>query len=785
VFIPLLRPGQPAAEAVTAALARAHVHGVAVDWAAVTGGGRRVELPTYAFQHQRYWPDRSQWLLPAGGDGAATTAEAGFWAAVEGGDADALAALAAVDAEQPLRQALPTLAAWRRRERHRLETARWRYGVTWAPVPDPGAATLTGTWLVLVPDEAVADLAGDCVAAVRAHGADVIVAAAAGQVGRERIAALISQALAEADSPAVSGVVSLLALDDGPVPGAGIVTEGLAGTLALVQALGDAGVEAPLWVLTRGAVTTGASDLVVSATQAAVWGLGRVAALEHPDRWGGLIDLPPVLDDRSGARLCAVLAGCGEDQVAVRPPGLMARRLTRAPETRGGATRWAPRGTVLVTGGTGAIGGRAALLAAARGAARVVLTSRSGPARHGAAALAAELAGAGSAVAVLAADVADRDQAAGLLAWTSGTGPVVSSVLHAAGVPQGTTVSDTTVAELGAVLAAKSAGAAYLDELTAGLDLDAFVLFSSIAATWGSGGQPAYAAANAYLDALAQQRRADGLAALSVAWGPWAGGGMTDAGSAAQLGRRGLPAMDPALAVAVLSQALDDGDEQLTVADVDWARFAASFTIRRPSPLIADLPEVSQALSVAEAADAGAADSKSALAERLAGLPAAEQVRTLTGLVLAEAAAVLGHGSAEEAQEIAEGRAFRDLGFDSLTAVEFRDQLSRVTGLRLPATLVFDYPTPSALAEYIWSEEFQEKAAQAPLLGELDKLESLLSGTTPDGETHKLVADRLRGFLSKWDNIGAQLKSKTVARKLESASDDEIFDFINKELGRS
>jgi acyl carrier protein len=355
-------------------------------------------------------------------------------------------------------------------------------------------------------------------------------------------------------------------------------------------------------------------------------------------------------------------------------------------------------------------------------------------------------------------------------------------VLHAAGAPQGTPLNDTTVTELAAVIAAKAAGAAHLDELTAGLELDAFVLFSSIAATWGSGQQPAYAAANAYLDALAQQRRASGLAALSVAWGPWAGGGMTDAGSGAQLARRGLPVMDPALAAAALSRALDAGEGQLTVADVDWARFAASFTIRRPSPLIAGLPEVREIVAATEAVDAAAADSKSALAARLAGLPEAEQVRTLTELVLAQAAAALGHGSAED---IEEGRAFRDLGFDSLTAVEFRDQLARVTGLRLPATLVFDYPTPVALAEYIWSGEFQEKARPAALVGELDRLESLLSEMAPDDATHELVTARLQGFLSVWQSAGIQPKSKTVVQKLKSASDDEIFDFINKELGRS
>jgi NAD(P)-dependent dehydrogenase (short-subunit alcohol dehydrogenase family)/acyl carrier protein len=438
---------------------------------------------------------------------------------------------------------------------------------------------------------------------------------------------------------------------------------------------------------------------------------------------------------------------------------------------------------VLVTGGTGAIGGHVARMAARRGAPRLVLASRSGPAAAGAARLAARLAAgeAGSQVTVVACDSADRAGLDRLLGWIEASGPPLSTVMHAAGAGQATALEDTTVAELAAVMAAKAAGAAHLDELTEGLDLDAFVLFSSIAATWGSGQQPAYAAANALLDALAQRRADRGLPATSVAWGPWGGGGLTAADGGVQLRRRGLTLLDPDLAVRSLEQALDHGERLITVADVDWARFAPAFTVRRPSPLIDSLPEVRAALSAGGEAPADD-EAGAALREQLAGLPPAEQGQLIVDLVRAEAAVVLGHPSADAVEG---ERAFRDLGLDSLTAMELRDRLNAATGLRLPATLIFDYPTPAVLGEFLWTQKLQRRSVPVPLLGELDRLQSLLAGAVPDDATRQLVTTRLQGLIAQWSGVGVAPESQAVAQKIGTATDDEIFEFINKELGRS
>jgi acyl carrier protein/short-subunit dehydrogenase len=400
--------------------------------------------------------------------------------------------------------------------------------------------------------------------------------------------------------------------------------------------------------------------------------------------------------------------------------------------------------------------------------------------------LAAELAAAGTGVSVFGCDAAQRAEVTALLAWIGTSGPPLAAVMHAAGRVQATALTDTTEAELAGVLAAKATGAAYLDELTAEMDLDAFVLFSSVAATWGSGQQPGYAAANAFLDALAENRRDRGLAATSVAWGPWGGGGMTDPEGGRQLERRGLPMMDPQMLVRALGQALDGGETLVTVANVDWARFAPAFTLRRPSPLIMDLPEVGQALADADVAGDGVpADpgAGAALGQRLTGLSQADQDRVLIDLVRTEAAAVLGHGSREAVEA---GRAFSELGFDSLTAVELRNRLTAATGLRLPATLLFNYPAPAELAVHLRTI-ISEDEAGPPLsvLAELDKLESLLSAiTVEDAESGRITA-RLETVASKWKEARERIDGIGVTEKLESSTDDEVFDFIGKELGIS
>jgi acyl transferase domain-containing protein len=694
-WVPTLRARQPEVTAVLGAAALMFVRGVSVDWTGLFGqaGARQVELPTYAFQRQRYWPSvRSEvtGAPVAGGDGP----EAGFWAAVDRQDLAGLAGALQVSGEEPLSAVLPVLAQWRRRLRRQSAVDQWRYRVTWQPVTGLGeGASLGGRWLLVVPaGSAGGELAAACAQVLAGGGAQVVTVQAC--LDRRMLAdTLRAVAGAGAGGQETAGVALV-----------GTATQ----TLVLVQALGDAGIGAKLWVLTCGAVTAGESG-PVSVAQAQVWGLGRVAALEHPRRWGGLVDVPAAISDQMAGWLREILSGwSGEDQVAVRPGGVLARRLVRVPPPGPASRGWSPSGAVLVTGGTGAVGRQVVRWLTGQRAPEVVLISLSGIADAGAARLVARVAGAGSAVTVAACDVAGRADLTALWTRLSAAGTRVRAVLHAPTVVQNTALSDMSLAEFAAVFDAKAGGALCLDEL-AGDEVAAFVLFSSVAGIWGSGGQAAYAAATAALDAVAESRRARGLAAISLAWGPWQGEWTAQGVSVEQLRQRGVRAMPPVLAVAALEQALG-GDEAAVIADVDWQRLALLFTAARFSPLLTGVAEARQAM---EEDTAMPAPGRGELAARLAGLPDSQQERLVMEVVSQQAAAVLGHSSADVVRP---STVFRDLGFDSLTAVEFRDKLSGATGLRLPATLVFDYPTPQELAGWLRAQVSgaETAAASAP-----------------------------------------------------------------------
>ncbi|MEU9356456.1 type I polyketide synthase, partial [Streptomyces griseoloalbus] len=718
VAVPALRKDRSEETALLTSLARLHVSGVRVDWRPCFDGtgARRTELPTYAFQRARYWPDAQR--STAGGTGA-DPLDTAFWTAVEGEDLTTLAADLAVDTDA-LGAVLPALSTWRRRQRDQAMVDGIRHHEVWKPLSLPSTApTAAGTWLAVVP-EALAD--DEWVAAVLAAvGTDVVplTVTTDDHGDRDALAGRLRGLLSE--STALTGVLSLLALTDTAETPA-------VPTAVLLQALLDAEVTAPLWCVTRGAVAVAGTERLTAPGQAAVWGLGRVAALELPVRWGGLIDLPAALDDRAARRFSAVLAGHdGEDQMAVRDSAVFGRRLVPAPEAAPDAG-WEPSGTVLVTGGTGGRGAHVARWLAAAGTARLVLVGRRGPDAPGATELAAELRELGAQVTIAACDAADRDALAAVLADIPEDAPL-TGVVHAAGIVDDGVLDDLTPERFAALHRARTAPALHLDELTRDRDLTAFVLCSSVAGTVGTAGRAGLAAATAVLDALARRRRGEGLPATSIAWGAWtdeepgadtAGTGTTgtgvttDTGAASARPARtaGHPAVHPDLALAALRQAVTRPEPAPVVFDPRQPQVLDTLIGTRGSALLRDLPDARQALADAAAARQQTKTAASGLAARLRQLPAADRTAVLGDLVRTHAAAVLGHPGPEA---VAPDRNFRDLGFDSLTAIELPNRLALATGLRLPATTVYDFPTAQALAEHLVAELLGEQDATAGL----------------------------------------------------------------------
>ncbi|WP_242887716.1 type I polyketide synthase [Actinomadura litoris] len=461
--------------------------------------------------------------------------------------------------------------------------------------------------------------------------------------------------------------------------------EATAAALAFLTArlTGDGG---PVAVLTGDAP----GDLAASAVR----GLVRSAQREQPGR---VVLLETDAAENARAALPGVIAS-GEPQVSVRAGSAYVPRIAHADPA---APRpLDPGGTVLITGGTGTLGGLVARhLVEAHGVRDLLLVSRRGDAAPGADGLSAALRGAGARVRVAAADAADPAALADVLATVPAERPL-TAVVHAAGVLDDALLDDLDPRRIAAVFRPKADAAWNLHELTRDLDLAAFVLFSSGAGVLGNAGQAGYAAANGFLDGLARLRRAEGLPAVSIAWGLWArASGMTghlgDAGLA-RLARAGLAGLSTAEGLALFDAALGARDPVLVAARFDLAAL-------RSLAAEGDLPPVLRGLvRPARAAAPPAAERETAsFAARLAALPAPERPALTLDLVRRSAASVLGHASPDE---IGAAQAFRDLGFDSLAAVELRNRLARAAGVRLPATLVFDHPTPADLARRLLAE---------------------------------------------------------------------------------
>ncbi|MFI2518909.1 type I polyketide synthase, partial [Streptomyces tubercidicus] len=584
--------------------------------------------------------------------------------------------------------------------------------------PAPSAASAAGRWYV------VGSHAEEPARALRAAGIDVQVHDRLEDGARTADEARTTdggQPGEEAPAPDVV-LLSWPLVQGGAVASAESARAAAHRALADLQTwLSDVRFEATrLVVATRGAVAAGSDAEGGDLAGAALWGMVRSAQAEHPGRIT-VVDLEPgteagteAANDTAAAAgdATALLAAVATDepQLAVRADAFLVPRLARASDAAVRADAGLdPEGVVLVTGGTGGLGKILAThLVTTHGARHLLLLSRSGPDAPGAAGLEAELASHGASVSVVACDVADREALAAVLA---GLDRPLTAVVHTAGVLDDAMLPALTPQRLDTVMRPKVDAAVHLHELTRDADLAQFVLFSSVAGVLGGPGQANYAAANAFLDALALHRRALGLPATTVAWGLWEDGGLT-----AHLGdtdlrriaRNGVRALSAEQGAALFDAALTRDGAAFVAARFDFG------TLRRRSgdisPVLRDLV---RAPARRTAAGDGGSDEAGA-GEWLAQLSTAEAERALLDLVRTHAATVLGH---ESVAAVPSDGVFKDLGFDSLTAVELRNRLNDLTGLRLAPTVAFDHPTAESLAGHLletWSGSSSSTAAATP-----------------------------------------------------------------------
>jgi FkbH-like protein len=631
LWLPSIRKDGDAWPVVLGSLGRLYVAGAPIDWAGFHApfAGRRVSLPAYPFGGRRYWIGHVP-AVPALGATAAEPAKAGATA----------------------------------------------YDIAWRPHTPAAGAPVQGDWVIL------ADRLG-------------VGAALARQLQRAGARCTI----VGPDSPAVPalapdtrGIVHLRGLD--PVPGVSPAAAAAGAAEDIVAVMRDVGRRneaTRLWMVTQGAVRAADADARIDVAQGALWGAGRTFALEHPSQWGGLIDLADGTQPDAAAGSIATIVGSSdaEDQVAIRGAGYFVPRLVPRDAASTIAFAASPDGTYLVTGGLGALGRHTARWLVSRGARHLVLTSRRGLLTPGADEVVRELEALGARVRVVSADMAQPHDVAGVLESITADAPL-AGIFHTAGIDDTRAILEMHPGDVERVMAAKATGAWLLHDNTKHLPLEAFVCFSSIASALGSAGRSAYAAANAFLDALAGERRLAGLPALSVNWGPWAGGGMATDSALEQYSRVGNRGLAPADAIREMEALLASGATQAAVADIDWATFRTAYEARRTRPLIAELDVPGVASLPAD----GSSSVQPPWVARLASLDPGRRLEELTTLLRGEIAQTLGFQGADE---VAVDRPFRDMGMDSLMSADFAQRLQKRLGIRSTA-LLFDHPAVALLA---------------------------------------------------------------------------------------
>ncbi|MFY9921364.1 MAG: type I polyketide synthase, partial [Mycobacterium sp.] len=685
-----LRRGGSAQRHIGDAFAQAYVAGHRPDFAAAARpNGRKVDLPTYPFQHRKFWYTTSPTSGPV--DAARTETVR----LLEEGRIDELAALvgAATGDDQTV-GALKQLAAQHNQQRSAQTIADARYELGWEKSATTASALepVEGlAWLLIADDaEIVAPLAE----LLTAHGHSHQTLAMPGSDADE---AQFEAALraAAAEHPALR-IVHLGGLHQDGAPSVRSLDwmqhRVLGGTQRVFRAAEAVELDAPVWLVTRGAQRVTRAD-TVSPVQSIMWGFGRSAFYEHPRLWGGLADMAAGGgDDWSGLVAHILTAPAGEDQLALREGTAYFARLSRRSAPPVAAPLELRRdGAYLVTGGLGAVGLELAEYLAAHGAGHLILTGRRPPTADARRRVDAVCNQYGCEVVVLAADVSNPDDVARVLTTARTEMPPLVGIVHAAGELGTATLLDMDDVEVDRVFAGKVWGAWHLSEAAASLELDFLVFTSSIAAVWGAGGQIVYGAANAFLDGLAWRLRERGVPGISVEFGLWSTG-MADAVQRERLDVIGIRTLSSSDALSGMAELITASAPHGIVARIDWPRFVPFEKMHHKRSMLANIER--------ELPEAAAIPTSSTATQLTAELEAAP-VQQRKQLVLEYLRNAVAEVTRIDAQDIRDDAGFFDLGMDSLMAVELQRRLERGFGRQLPVTLAMDHPHLADAAAYL------------------------------------------------------------------------------------
>ncbi|MCP4663531.1 MAG: SDR family NAD(P)-dependent oxidoreductase, partial [bacterium] len=773
-----LRRGAADWEQIAETVARCYQEGVHVDWAGFDAdyNRRRLCLPTYPFETRRLWAEvgTDGRTAAAGGEprpGAGHLGAGRLEQLLESGDLAGLQQLVSPEdaAQEPaaaVLRALDSLVDLHHADRGSRSRERLLYRAEWVPAGPAGRRSgvsrpAAGVWLVFADQGGIGERmaqrltrGGDRCVLIRASRSGAFANGEAWEISpltREHYSRLADGIRSAVDEAELAGILYCWGLDLAPSPcDPDLAIDAVMPPLIMTSLAGlfASSRRRALWMVTRGAQAAGGTVIGEGGLmQSPLWGVGRTLAMELPELWGGIVDLSRQPEDAELDALEAVVRGLGgdEDQLALRGVEHYVARLAAAP-TGGGAgeLELSNRGVYLITGGLGALGLETARWLAARGAREILMLGRSAP-DEGTRATVRLIEDLGAGITIAACDVADAESLDSVLSELRGRGGVIAGVIHAAGVAGYQPLESLDVAAVRRVMAAKVRGGWLLHQAVARDEIDFFLSYSSIAATWGSKHQAHYAAANTFLDALARFRIGAGLPAHSIAWGPWEGGGM--AAEAEQYARMGLRTLPARPSTEILRALVAEGSGEWVVADLDWRLYLSMLEARRRRPFFSRF--ASEDEWEPGAGEGSEAPASSSFREQLAALPADERADFTAELVARRAGRVLGVDGAR----IEHDRGFFDLGMDSIMVVELVEELRKDTGLALSYATVFEHACVETICVHLLGRIYADEVATDP--------DAPTASLPAEGGPTELVAEiaalddeQLRSFINaEVDNI--------------------------------